>query len=172
MIFTVRSKRVFASFVVAAAAAFYASAPFATAQTAETPAAQAASASPSSLDFEYFNTRVEPIFLKRRPPHARCYTCHVRTTHTTGLNLEPLSPGSSFWTEEQSRRNFQTVSKLVVPGDPSSSMFPMHPLAPEVGGDSVRVHGGGRQFRSQDDLDFQTIADWIRGKKAGASSMP
>jgi len=30
-----------------------------------------------SPDFEFFKTRVEPIFLKKRPGHARCYFCHV-----------------------------------------------------------------------------------------------
>src|SRR5579862_9668426 len=96
-----------------------------------------------SLDYEFFKTRVEPIFLKRRSPdHARCYACHELTKHPSGLRLESLVPGNSFWTEEQSRRNFETVSKLVVPGDLAESMFPMHPLAPEAGGDSVRVHNG------------------------------
>lgn len=138
-----------------------------------TPAAQSASTPPLSLDFEFFKTRVEPIFLKRRSPdHARCYACHELTKHPSGLRLQSLSPGNSFWTEEQSRLNFETVLKLVVPGDLSSSMFPMHPLAPESGGDSIRVHSGGRQFASQDDPDFHTIADWIGGKKASASLKP
>ena len=29
-----------------------------------------------SPDFEFFKSRVEPIFLKKRPSHARCYICH------------------------------------------------------------------------------------------------
>jgi hypothetical protein len=164
--------RLSASFVVGAVVTLCASVAIATAQTAGSPAQQVDSASPS-LDYEYFKTQVEPIFLKwRSPDHARCYTCHQGVKHNTGLNLESLLPGQSFWTEEQSRRNFEIVSKLVVPGDLSSSMFPMHPLAPEAGGDSVRVHGGGRQFESQEDPDFQRIADWVRGKKAGAPSNP
>jgi len=40
----------------------------------------------------------------------------------------------------------------------------MHPLAPEAGGDSP-VHQGGRQFFSRDDPDWQTLAEWVRGKK-------
>jgi hypothetical protein len=122
---------------------------------------------------EFFKTRVEPIFLKRRSPeHARCYACHQKGKHYHGLQLETLSPGSSFWTEEQSRGNFEVVSRFVVPGSPSSSMFPMHPLAPEAGGDAIHLHGGGRQFESQNDPDFQTIVEWIRGEKAQASSAP
>jgi hypothetical protein len=136
-------------------------------------AAQQESAPQQTLDYEFFKTRVEPIFLKRRSPdHARCYACHELTKHPSGLRLQSLIPGNSFWTEEQSRRNFETVSKLVVPGDLSGSMFPMHPLAPEAGGDAIRVHNGGRQFASQDDPDFKTIADWIGGKKLSTSIKP
>ena len=29
-----------------------------------------------SLDYDFFKSRVEPIFLKKRPGHARCYVCH------------------------------------------------------------------------------------------------
>lgn len=140
---------------------------YAATQSAESPSAETAAASRPSLDYEIFKTRVEPIFLKRRSPnHARCYACHEKTKHFSGLMLESLPPGGDFWTEEQSRRNFATVSKLVVPGNLNASMFPMHPLAPEAGGDT-RVHNGGRQFESQDDPDFKTIAEWIRGQKAG-----
>jgi len=29
-----------------------------------------------SLDYTFFKERVQPIFLKKRPGHARCVTCH------------------------------------------------------------------------------------------------
>ena len=158
MISKICLKTITVSFVVATAVGLFAPAPFSLAQSA---------AQKPSLDYEVFKTRVEPIFLKRRSPnHARCYACHENVKHFSGLMLESLPPGATFWTEEQSRRNFATVSKLVVPGNLNASMFPMHPLAPEAGGDT-RVHNGGRQFESQDDPDFKAIADWIRGQKAG-----
>ncbi len=179
MISKVRLKRISAGFVVAAGVALYAPAPFAAGQSAGAPAAQAASASRPTLDYEFFKTRVEPIFLKRRSPdHARCYSCHERSRHGGRiLSLETLSPGSSFWTEEQSRRNFQIVSKLVVPGTPLSSMLLLHPLAPDAGGDvddgdPDELHSGGRQFESQNDPDWQTMAEWVRGQKASGSSAP
>jgi hypothetical protein len=171
MISKVRVQRIATSFLIAAGFAQYAPPPFAAAQTAGAPAAQAASASPLALDFEFFKTRVEPIFLERRSAdHARCYACHVKSKHRRGFRLEMLSPGSSFWTEEQSRRNFQVVSQLVVPGAPLSGLFPSLPLAPEAGGGAF--HGGGRQFASQDDPDWQTLARWVRGEKASGSSGP
>jgi len=174
MVSNVRPKRIFASFVVASAIAVYVPAPFAGGPSPKASAAQAASASRPSLDYELFKTRVEPIFLKQRSAdHARCYTCHQVSHHGGGplsLNLEQLSPGSNFWTEEQSRRNFETVSKLVIPGAPLSSLFLLHPLAPEAGG--AEDHGGGRQFASGDDPDWKVMEAWVLGEKVGSSSTP
>jgi hypothetical protein len=117
--------------------------------------------SAQSLDFAFYKTKVEPVFLKKRPGHARCVACHVDAD--TAFKLQPLE-GSSTWTDEQSMKNFQMVSRLVVPGDPASSRLLTHTLAPAAGGD--KFHGGGRQFGSRDDPDWKTIADWIRGGKA------
>jgi hypothetical protein len=121
----------------------------------------APSAEEPTLDYEFFKTRVEPIFLKKRPTHARCYVCHEEANHA--LKLSKLSPGNTTWTEEESRRNFNTVSRLVTPGDPLGSILLHHPLAPEAGGDAF--HSGGRQFESQNDPDWKTLADWVRGQK-------
>src|SRR2546430_16634503 len=121
----------------------------------------ASSAVAQSLDFESYKARVEPIFLKRRPGHARCIVCH--SSQSRAFRLQPLSPGSTTWTEEQSRRNFENVSQLVVPGNPASSPLLLHPLSPEAGGD--RFHSGGRQFTSQTDPDWQIVAEWVRQAK-------
>src|SRR5437879_1053291 len=135
MVSNVRPKRIFASFVVASAIAVYVPAPFAGGPSPKASAAQAASASRPSLDYELFKTRVEPIFLKQRSAdHARCYTCHQVSHHGGGplsLNLEQLSPGSNFWTEEQSRRNFEIVSKLGYSSDQLSRLFLLHSLVSE-----------------------------------------
>jgi hypothetical protein len=121
-----------------------------------------------SPDFEFFKSRVEPIFLKKRPGHARCYFCHVvdsgANAAETAFHLEKLSPGSTFWSEEQSRRNFEVVSRLINPDEPLSSLLLKHPLARDAGGDIS--HGGGRQFASQNDPDWLTLAEWVRGRKA------
>jgi len=176
MISKIRPRKIVVSFVLAAAA-LYAIASFTAAQTPGAPAGQAAAASAQSLDYEFFKTRVEPIFLKKRAGHARCYVCHsVQRGGGTGGSssaptyLEKLSPGSTFWTEEQSRLNFQRVSRFVVPGDLAASKLLMHPLSPAAGGDGPPPHGGGRQFASKNDPDWQTLAEWVSGKKAGGSS--
>ncbi len=116
-----------------------------------------------SLDFQFFKTRVEPVFLKDRPGHARCYGCHNLSNRI--FRLETLSNGDSTWTEEQSRSNFENALRQVVPGDPYSSPLLLHPLAPEAGGDAF--HSGGRQFASQNDSDWLAMADWVRGARSG-----
>jgi len=113
----------------------------------------------SSLDFGYFRSRVEPIFLKMRPGHARCYGCHILSNRA--FHLEPLASENSDWTPEQSHKNFQSALQQVEAGDPVSSRLLMHPLAPEAGGEAF--HSGGRQFHSQNDSDWLTLADWVRG---------
>jgi len=116
-----------------------------------------------SLDFEFFKTRVQPIFLLKRPGHARYYVCH--STGTT-FRIERLSPGATSWNDEQSRRNFDSVKRLVVPGDPLASRLLTHPLTPEAGGDPF--HSGGKHWDSQSNPEWQTLAEWVRGKKAAA----
>ena len=113
-----------------------------------------------SLDFAAYKSKVEPIFLKKREGHARCVVCH-----SSGANafLQPLPPGATTWTEEQSRQNFERVSKLVNAADLLSSPLLKHPLAGTAGGDDF--HSGGRQFASQSDPDWKTLADWARGSK-------
>ncbi|HEV3201917.1 MAG TPA: hypothetical protein VGZ73_28665 [Bryobacteraceae bacterium] len=116
-----------------------------------------------SLDFEFFKTRVQPLLLAKRPGHARCYACH--STGTT-FRIERLSPGAATWNDEQSRRNFDSVKRLVVPGDWQASRLLTHPLAPEAGGDPF--HSGGKHWDSQSNPEWQTLAEWVRGEKAGA----
>jgi hypothetical protein len=115
----------------------------------------------AGLDFETYRTRVEPVFLKKRPGHARCVVCHE--SNNTAFHLESLAPGAAGWTEEQSRRNFESVSRLVVPGRSAESRLLLHPLAPGAGGDYF--HGGGRQFASREDSEWKTIAEWIDSAK-------
>ena len=123
----------------------------------------ATSASPAevALDYDVYKNRVEPIFLKKRPGHARCYVCHAEGNNA--FRLEKLSPGDTSWSEEQSQRNFQIVAALIVAGDPDKSRLLLRPLAPEAGG--LAFHSGGRQFSSKDDPDWEILARWVRGQK-------
>src|ERR1700687_871829 len=118
------SRWVFSLVIVYLVFLLHAVSPRANAQTARAAASQSSgAASPSNdsetLDYDFFKTRVEPIFLKKRPTHARCYVCHEEANHA--LKLAKLSTGNTNWTEEESGRNFDTVSGLVTPGDPLAS---------------------------------------------------
>src|SRR6266853_801946 len=73
-----------------------------TSQTAQ--AAHPPSPPADVLSFQTFKSRVEPIFLKERPGHARCYGCH--SEYNRSFHLEKLSPGATNWTAQQSQRNF------------------------------------------------------------------
>jgi hypothetical protein len=119
------------------------------------------------LDYEFFKARVQPIFLTKRPGHARCYVCHRGTSATSYLQF--LSPGAGTWNDEQSRKNFEAIRRYVVPGRPEQSRLLIHPLAEEAGGDDF--HGGGRQFASKSTPEWRTIAAWIRGEKLGGERL-
>jgi hypothetical protein len=114
-----------------------------------------------ALDYDAFKSKIEPIFLQKREGHTRCYVCHAESNNT--FRLEKLSPGQAAWNEEQSRKNFAMISKLVNPGDPETSRLLLHPLAPEGGGDAF--HSGGRQFADKNDPLWKTIADWVKAAK-------
>ena len=117
-----------------------------------------------ALDYDFYKSRVEPIFLKKKMGHTRCVVCHSESNNF--LRLEPLSPAKT-WTDEQSRRNFEAVSKLVNPGEPMVSRLLMHALAPEGGGDVF--HSGGRQFMSVNDPDWKAMAQWVNGATLAGS---
>ena len=121
---------------------------------------QASSTASPALDYEFFKAKVEPVFLEKRPGHARCVVCH--TFNNAPFHLVRLSPGSTTWTEEQSRRNFELVQKVAQPGFEGSKLV-VHPLAEEAGGDPH--HGGGQQFASKNDPDWQTLNAFVLGAK-------
>jgi hypothetical protein len=79
--------------------------------------------------------------------------------------LQPLSPGSTTWNEEESRKNFEAVSRAVVPGNLKSPLL-IHPLAEEAGGDFF--HSGGKHFNSQSDSEWLTLKAWVLGQTASS----
>ncbi len=125
----------------------------------------------AALSFESYRSTVEPIFIKPRGGHgpgmSPCATCHVHAG--TPLKLQPLQEpgdGGVFWSEEQSRRNFEVVSRLVVPGQPERSRLLRKPLAVDAGGDPFHV--GGKFWAAQSDPDWQAMAAWVRTGEAPA----
>jgi len=131
---------------------------FASGAFAQTPA------SAPALDFEFFKTRVQPIFLAERPGHARCIACHGSGTP---LRLQPPAAGRTTWTDEESRKNFDAVRRLVVPGSAKSRLL-IHPLAESAGGDFY--HNGGKHWSSQNDAEWLTIKAWVMGQQLTAAA--
>jgi len=121
----------------------------------------AASSSDSPLDYEFFKTKVQPIFLAKRPGHARCIACHASGTP---LRLQPVPAGAAAWNDEQSRKNFEAVRRVVVPGSVTKSRLLMHPLAENAGGDFY--HNGGKHWNSQSDPEWQTLKTFVMGPAA------
>lgn len=115
-----------------------------------------------TLDFETYKTKVQPILMAPRKGSARCQACHA----TGGGNsyLEQLPPGSTTYTEEQTRRNYERVTRLVTPGDPLKSLLLVNPLAQEAGGS--HWHGGGKHWKTQNDPEWQALAAWVRGGRS------
>ena len=119
----------------------------------------APSAASAALNYEFFKTKVQPVFLAKREGHARCVVCH--TFNNAPFKLVPLSPGSTTWNEEQSRRNFELVKRVAMPGYLDSKLI-KHPLDEKAGGDAH--HGGAQQFASQQDPDWLILKAFVLGE--------
>ena len=120
--------------------------------------AQQRVAAQATLDYEYFKAKVQPIFLTKRPGHARCISCHGSGTP---LRLQPLDPGATTWTEEESRKNFQTIQRVAFAGNVRSRLL-VHPLEESAGGDFY--HSGGKHWTSQNDPEWLVLKNWVLGQ--------
>ncbi|MBL4670566.1 MAG: YncE family protein, partial [Flavobacteriales bacterium] len=111
------------------------------------------------LDFDYFKNEVQPIFLSKREGNVRCIQCHTRSSN---FRLQPLEENQLYWSDEQSKLNFDSASSFVLAGeDPLRSRFLTHPLSADAGGDPF--HGGGKHFHSRFDPEWRIMADWVAG---------
>ena len=118
----------------------------------------APAAASGSLSFEYFKTKVQPIFLAKRPGHARCVACH---SSGTPLRLQPIPAGAANWNDEASQKNFAAIQRVAAPGNLNSRLL-VHPLAEEAGGDFF--HNGGKHWDSQNDMEWQTLKAFVLGQ--------
>ena len=138
------------------------------------------SADPEGLDFAFYRENVEPIFYASRgdflppePGEPACVMCHTWQANTPLMleSLEENDDGSVYWTEAQSRANFEVVSRLVTPGDPENSRLLQTPLSPQAGGSPM--HTGGKFWDSQDNPEWQTLAEWVQtGSPTTAQAVP
>jgi cytochrome c5 len=116
---------------------------------------------PAASDVEVFRNTIEPIFMKDRggtmPGYASCVMCH---TWQTNLRFSLQTPANDAgWTTQQSRSNFDVVTKLINTADPEASRLLRKPLEPKAGG---LGHTGGTFWQSRNDAEYQTVLKWIR----------
>src|SRR3954464_8191815 len=126
--------------------------------TSTSPGAQQSPPAGPALDFEYFKTNVQPIFVAKRPGHARCISCHGSGTP---LRLQPLASGATSWTDEESQKNFAVIKRVAGAG--AKSRLIMHPLEESAGGDFY--HSGGKHWASQNDPEWKVLQAFVLGQK-------
>ena len=129
------------------------------------PELAASDVTPPPLDFDFFRTCVQQVFLNKREGRMECVHCHGGGARGFA---SALPEDRAFWNLEESRRNFEILTRYVEPGYPLRSRFLTHPLAPEAGGD--HYHSGGRRWFSQDDPEWQMLASWVRGARSACLS--
>jgi len=112
--------------------------------------------SATTLDFATFRDRVQPILLDKRAGLARCYVCH---SQGTPFRLERLGDDRRTWTEEESRKNFEAVQRLIVPGKPDASRLLLMPLAHDAGG--TPFHPGGKRWTAKTDPEWKELSQWV-----------
>ena len=136
------------------------------------------SAAQTGLDFDFYRENIEPIFLRGHGENGlvpgACVMCHSWQVRTP-FKLQPLqhdAGGDPYWTGARSRRNFEVVSSLVAPSFPLGSRLLLKPLATEAGG--LPIHVGGKFWESQDDPEWQILAEWVGSASATqvATSQP
>ena len=116
-----------------------------------------------ALDFEFFRACVQPVFATPREGHIRCSNCHA-----TGLiGFAPVPEDRAAWNDEEARRAFATITRLVIPGNPEQSRFLLKPLHPDGGGSYT--HNGPRRWQTRTDPEWQMLAQWVRGERKGRS---
>ena len=111
-------------------------------------------------DFQYFKQNVEPVL------QSVCAQCHAGKGKGR-FALIVHGAGVPF-PDEEHRKNFETVSALLVPGNPEKSLFLLKPLAVRDGG--VKHDGGDRIFKGTP--AYKTWTAFIDGEKAAAPAMP
>ena len=129
---------------------------------------------PKGLDYEFYKESIEPIFIRYRGgfvgSDTACVACHtVQANAPLGLVALTEDNGEVYWTEEQSRQNFENVAMLVDPSDPESSRLLLAPLSPTAGGER---HSGGIFWNSTDHSEYRLLADWIATGDPTASADP
>jgi hypothetical protein len=116
------------------------------------------------VDFLFFRSCVQPVFATPREGHIRCGNCHGGGD----IGFAPIPAGGrTEWNDEEARRAFQVIARLIIAGNPEKSRFLLKPLHPDGGGSYA--HNGVRRWQNRDDPEWQMLAAWVRGERKGSS---
>ena len=101
------------------------------------------------------------MFATPREGHIRCAECH-----NGGLvGFAPPPQNGKEWNDEEAKRAYLALSRLIIPGNPEQSRFMLKPLHPDGGGSYA--HNGVRRWQTKSDPEWQMLAGWVRGEKTG-----
>ncbi len=114
------------------------------------------------LDFEFFRTCVQEMIRSPKYGQLTCTVCHAGGS----IGFAPRPANGTSWTEQEARRGFEVVKRLIVPGNPIQSRWMLKPLHQDGGGSYT--HNGPRRWRSRDDPEWQMLAAWVRGERSGS----
>ena len=115
------------------------------------------------VDFEFFRACVQPVFATPREGHIKCSNCHAGGL----IGFAPVPENGKTWSDQEARRAFSTITRLIIAGNPEQSRFLLKPLHPDGGGSYT--HNGPRRWQSRSDPEWQMLAQWVRGERKGSN---
>lgn len=115
------------------------------------------------IDFDFFRACVQPVFANPREGHIKCSNCHAGGL----IGFAPVPENGNTWNDQEAKRAFSTISRLILPGNPEQSRFLLKPLHPDGGGSYT--HNGPRRWQSRQDPEWQMLAGWVRGERKGGA---
>jgi hypothetical protein len=125
------------------------------------PAGRYVPAPEPAVDFTFFRACVQKVFATPREGHIACTNCHAGGI----VGFAPPPQNGKVWSDEEARRAFLSISRLIIPGNPEQSRFLLKPLHPDGGG--TYTHNGPRRWQSRSDPEWQMLAGWVRGERKG-----
>lgn len=114
-----------------------------------------------AVDFEFFRACVQPVFANPREGHIKCSNCH----NADPIGFAPVPADGKMWNDDEAKRAFQVITRLIVPGNPEQSRFLLKPLHPDGGGSYA--HNGVRRWPTRNDPEWMMLAGWVRGERTG-----
>jgi len=116
-----------------------------------------------TLDFEFYRSCVQQMYQTPRYGQLSCQQCHAGGF----AGFAPRAANGTAWTEQEARRGFEAIQRVILPGDPVQSRWLLKPLHPDGGGSYT--HNGVRRWQSRDDPEWQMMAAWVRGERTGSN---